>query len=131
MMRLIKRLLGGKSVVVIAVLFHIVITALMLMPSAEIGYIDISQLDKLIHAGIYVCLFILWASVTIKREASKPSIFWVAIALFIYGIVIEVLQEKWIVTRTFDFWDIVANSVGIVIGYIVFHQLTTRLNLKN
>lgn len=131
MMQLIKRLLGGNSIGIIAVLYHVVITVLMLLPSANISYINVSHFDKLIHTGIYVFLFVFWAFTRLRNRKLNPNYAWVAIGLFIYGIVIEVLQEKWIVTRTFDFWDIVANTVGIVIGFILFHELRKRFSLKN
>lgn len=61
----------------------------------------------------------------------KKHLITIAILLFIYGMVIEVVQGAWVVSRTFDLWDVAANTVGILFGGIVLYKISRSKVLKN
>jgi len=56
------------------------------------------------------------------------KVWWVLIGAFIYGIVIEVLQELFFESRTADIWDVVANSAGILLGWLIFRNIKKYLS---
>jgi glycopeptide antibiotics resistance protein len=55
------------------------------------------------------------------QKWAKP-IFYIAIALalVVYGIVIELLQGSATTYRTPDVWDVLANSIGVILGSLTF-----------
>jgi VanZ family protein len=69
--------------------------------------------DKFMHMFGYVVLM-LWFSGIYPRDRYR----WIALALFMMGIGIEVLQEWMSVGRSADVFDVVADTLGIAIGYI-------------
>lgn len=120
MLRLIKNWLADKLLHV-TLCYSIGITILMLMPIPD-SDLDVPFSDKLAHFGVYALLSLLWLLVAIKRRGMNITTFlWVFFVLFAYGMVIEVIQGNFIDSRSFDVWDIVANSVGIVLGMTVYH----------
>ena len=128
----IKHLLEHKYLLVVTVSFQIGVTVLMLLPSSGFPNIQISNFDKLAHVGIYFLSFLLWAFSFFNKAASlKKTIILVLILLLIYGMVIEVVQGQFIPDRTSDIWDIVANSVGLGIGWVVFYILKPIWPAKN
>lgn len=130
MLQPIKNLLEGNLVKYIAIAFQLWVTVIMLIPTSGVAYINIPQSDKFLHIGVYLILFIVWAF-TIGVDPKRKVLMWVlAVLLSIYGIVIELIQDKWIDTRTADIWDVLANSIGILLGMIVFYKLKQRIKLK-
>jgi VanZ family protein len=47
-----------------------------------------------------------------------------------FGIIIEYLQLFLTDYRSFDWWDALANSVGAIIGLLIFSLIQKRFNLK-
>ena len=68
-------------------------------------------------------LVILWS----KAYSGKKNIqndtrkifFQIMILGFLYGILMEVVQEYFILNRSFDLVDILANGTGCFIGYLI------------
>lgn len=80
--------------------------------------------DKMLHAGAYLFLAFLWKlyflfkNTHFKRYTS--NLLWVAFASFIFGMLIEVLQGTLTSYRTPDWWDVLANSTGVVLAVLFF-----------
>jgi len=55
---------------------------------------------------------------------------YIVVALSIYGMVIEILQGAYVEDRSADFWDWVANSLGIMFGLVLFHISKSRIQVK-
>jgi VanZ family protein len=73
-------------------------------------------------------LFFLWAqALSVKKQISRLSLK-IVFALLFYGIIIEVIQDNWSVSRTGDLMDVLANTIGILLGLIVF-QFKRRIYL--
>jgi len=53
------------------------------------------------------------------NKSKKIKDFWVIGLVIYYGFTIELVQHFLIIQRYFDLWDVLANSVGAVIGYWV------------
>lgn len=120
----IQRLLKGKFIRILAISYSLFVTVLMLLPATNGPKITVPFFDKIVHALVYILFIIVWLFYFRSiRKVSKRIYVLVSIALFIYGIVIEVLQGSYIATRTQDNWDIVANTIGIFIGILVFYKV--------
>lgn len=121
-----RQLLGHKLIAVIAVSYTIALTLGSLIKPIHIIDSPISYLDKLLHAGAYFGLTLLWISwkylknkkersVTVQKSILMIAVY-IAIGAIIYGIIIEVLQGTITNYRTPDGWDILANTTGSVLA---------------
>ncbi|MEM7187015.1 MAG: VanZ family protein [Bacteroidota bacterium] len=89
------------------------------MPDIEVPF-----LDKAGHVGLFAFLVLLWTMyIWVQTNGRLHRLGWVALCAFIYGIVIEALQELFFEPRTADIWDVVANFVGIALGGLIFYVL--------
>ncbi len=77
----------------------------------------ISNVDKIEHAFAYFVLTLFWL---FSLPKTKKTQYLLLIICFFFGIVIEVLQETTTTYRTGDYLDVIANSTGIVFGYVAF-----------
>ena len=122
-MQLIKQLLKSKFLRILAIGYSLFVTVIMLVPVTKGPKVSIPFFDKIVHALLYSLFVIIWLLYLRSLGKESKSIYvLVSVALFIYGIVIEVLQGSYIATRTHDNWDIVANATGIFIGMVVFYK---------
>lgn len=85
------------------------------LPDFELPFVD-----KLVHfifyfmAAVLGVLFI-WERTKGKNDLKK-SILTIVIAVVLYGIVIEVLQSELTVDREGDVFDVMANTLGALVG---------------
>ncbi|MEZ4777810.1 MAG: VanZ family protein [Flavobacteriaceae bacterium] len=132
MMRLIKHLFKAKVLKIAAILYSLFVTLIMLLPLSGNTKVAIPFFDKMVHGIVYFFFVIVWFLYLIKSNKEIKWAYWVVpILLFIYGIIIEVLQGNFVTNRTQDNWDIVANTAGILVGIIVFYKLKDTFILKN
>ena len=85
--------------------------------------------DKFLHASAYFLLTLSWLFAFKKRIKLKKKFTLVLIIIFIYGIIIEVLQQSLTTYRQADLYDVFANLGGIIIAY-AFFNLIFRRNLE-
>ncbi len=80
--------------------------------------------DKMLHAGAYLFLAILWKLYLLFKNSDfqryTSNLMWVAFASFLFGMLIEVLQGTLTSYRTPDWWDVLANSTGVVLAVLFF-----------
>ena len=80
--------------------------------------------DKMLHAGAYLFLASIWMLFLIFKHPDlqkyKANLLLVAFATFLFGMLIEVLQGTLTSYRTPDWWDVLANSTGIVLAVLFF-----------
>ncbi len=92
----------------------------MVVPFKTSTSVDVPHLDKLVHVLIYIGLTFLWLQFFIKTLV-KPPFKWVVFCLILlYGIVIEIIQGKYLVFRSFDFltWSpTLLESFGVLVVY--------------
>lgn len=69
--------------------------------------------DKVQH---FLAYFVLMAS-AVQLYAAQRSLFRVAVGLLVLGIAIEFAQAALTATRAADFWDAVADLLGILAGW--------------
>lgn len=111
-----------RYALLLIVLYIILITYLSLINLSALPEIGLDVNDKLIHTGAYLVFIFLTFNFLQKIEQKRAvvkAIFFTAI----YGIIIEILQQMLSANRTFDLYDIIANFIGIIMGYFVIHVL--------
>ena len=127
MQKLIKSLFKDNFfIIAICITIGIAYLSLMRMPKVEI--IRFNNIDKLYHLLAYFTLSSCWLFSFYKKPALKYIII---IFCIIYGIIIEVLQDTLTLYRTGDFNDILSNTIGIVLGLLVFNQIFKKINYNS
>jgi len=77
---------------------------------------DVNHLDKVMHFGAYFVLAVFWLfALKNGKKRGIPSLL-VAIGLVLLGVILEVMQGMFTSYRTFDWWDALANSLGVVVA---------------
>ncbi len=115
--------------------FSIVYTALITWLSlTHLGKISIggfNPTDKMLHAGAYLFLALLWNFHFVFKstgfKAYRSNLLWVAAGCLIFGMLIEVLQGTLTSYRDPDWLDILANSTGVSLAVLIFLALAPAI----
>ncbi|WP_223439850.1 VanZ family protein [Polaribacter litorisediminis] len=115
MLKHITNLLKDK-IIIIAILVSVGILCLSLIKMPETG-IKVANIDKGYHSIAYFILTITWLLSFYKKPQKKYII---AISCIIFGIIIELLQASLTVYREGDYFDVLANSLGVLLALSTF-----------
>jgi len=88
--------------------------------------IEVPGKDKTIHFIFYSVLTFLWYLALQKKYKNKALKYIIALAVIIYGIIIEVLQGALTQNREMDFYDVMANSGGALLVLIFIFGLNSK-----
>lgn len=120
---LIKHKKLGKNIYFyFAVIWTLVIMILSLLSAAkikELQVVDILGIDKAGHIFFYVILSFLWAKAAEINGKSQGLIIFLCIS---FGFFLEILQFYLSIGRTLDFYDALANVIGVYIGIFLFNK---------
>lgn len=112
--------MGRNYYLYIAIFFTIAITLGSLLSLKGIEQPKVHFFDKFVHVGGYFVLNLSWLlAFQTKIKTLKPAIL-ISCLVFVYGIVIEVLQAVLTNYRQADFYDMLANLLGISIALFIF-----------
>jgi hypothetical protein len=107
----------------IAVLWTIVIMTLCWLPRDVVQRVEsgfkwsqIVNLDKFIHSGIFIVFALVWARV----GSSRRRFAWIALGGVIFAAVTEIGQLIPAVGRNATVPDLIADSIGVLIGILAF-----------
>jgi VanZ family protein len=103
-----------------------------LVSSNDIPSVNIPNLDKLVHTFFHFVFTILWF-LFFKKQVKKNNqlkllVFSVCFSL-LFGIGIEILQDKLTTTRSGDFSDVLANFTGAIMAFF-FVIIAKRIRKK-
>jgi VanZ family protein len=87
----------------------------------------IPHLDKLIHATSYALLAVLAVCLFKPGRNRWLAVLW----LVLLGGLIEIAQGLWAVNRAADPWDLLANSLGIVLGAAIFWRRNLLAHIES
>ncbi|MGB1283455.1 MAG: VanZ family protein [Polaribacter sp.] len=90
--------------------------------------LEITHLDKYQHAFAYFTLTMCWLLSFRKKTPNRK--YTIVFACIIFGIILEVLQYKLTQYRTGDYLDILANTVGVVLGLLIFNQILKKKRIN-
>lgn len=128
MLKPIKSLLENNAIY-IAVFFTISILAGSLIRSEFIVVKSISTSDKIYHLIAYFLLMLSWLYAFFKKEKFQKNVKYIILGCFIFGIIIEILQEVITSYRTASYLDIIANTVGVLLAVLIFHIFEKKISL--
>ncbi len=122
-----------------ALAYTLAITYLSLINLANTPVSGMGLSDKVLHAGAYFVMTVLWLLFGVFGFSSKNLITKILIICGLtigFGIFIEVLQGTLTNYRELDFYDVIANSIGVFSAGILMWllkeyviRLKTKINL--
>ena len=116
-----------KLYLFVAIFLTIVITIGSLISLKEVVKLPSVQfLDKLLHTSAYLVLTLSWLLAIIDKTILQKRTILVVFFVFIYGIIIEVLQGTLTTYRQADLYDMFANLAGVVIAWLFFTLFFSR-----
>ena len=111
----------------IGAVYLIVIALLSLWPANSLPHVSLfSGADKLVHICMYPGLSSLACWIYDIGHQRIRFIYSLLAAVFMYGVLMEILQHTMHNGRSFDFKDMIANLVGAIIGTLIYRYLERK-----
>lgn len=111
---------------ILAVLWLLFISVLFFLPGSTLpqgGLFSIPYFDKYVHVGFFAVLVFLW------RFYFGPDVKFTGLVLLLalcYGMAVEVVQHYWVVNRSFDLGDVLADLSGAVLGIVLWTKRSIK-----
>lgn len=121
-----------KNAYYIAVLYTLGLAFVSLISLRELPKPDIESGDKLFHFFAYFVLTLLWFNAFSSKEKwkRKQTILKASVFSFVFGIIIELLQSTFTSTRASDVYDVLANTLGILLAVLAIRLFKLK-DVKN
>ena len=107
---------------IVFITWILLLTIFSVLPSFNSGVIQLTSY-KLTSSGFFLHLFSFFIAALLCFKAFKHGgfnfVLTLGIAILLYSILLEVIQV-FLPYRTFNYYDILANFVGIGLGIIIF-----------
>ena len=122
MLQRIKKLLE-HNILTLAIIATLIVAILSLtaIPKINLG-LEIKSGDKFLHVLAYFTLSTVWLLALRNKLGDLPSRLLLIFSLVFYGIVLEVLQGGITNYRTGDFFDVIANTIGILLAVLLIKK---------
>jgi len=115
--------LAARIFLSIAVVYTLIISTLSLIPLGKISLGEFNPTDKLLHGVAYFILTLLWLFYYVVKKSEilkyKWRFFNISVLVIVFGMLIEVLQGTLTTYRQPDWADVLANSIGVFIAFIL------------
>jgi len=88
----------------------------------EVQKIRIPNLDKVVHFIFYTTSSFLWSWALLNKKAStfKLNLTLIVFGLILFGLMVEFLQDILPTQRSFEWLDVLCNSLGVLFGTTVY-----------
>lgn len=96
------------------------------MSLSGVPSLGIDYEDKLIHFVIYFLFTLVWYNAFLKHINLNLALKVVLFAI-LFGIIIEILQGSLTQTRQFDYYDITANTLGVLAAIPFFKLIKSHV----
>ena len=118
-----------------AVIFFFITVFLLTLPGSSFPkshFFDIPYFDKWVHIGLFgtLCFLFSYPIISFTISIKQKRVWLVAIFLLcsIYGVAMEYVQEYWVINRSFDAMDMLADSIGSLVAMFISFQLLHKYN---
>ncbi|PZP49864.1 MAG: hypothetical protein DI598_06840 [Pseudopedobacter saltans] len=118
-----------------ALLWAILIYVLLTLPGKDFEdspFEGIPHFDKVVHMGLFGAQ-VFWLCLPLaKRYTPKASVLlWMTFFTIVFGIVMEYVQKYFTTDRSFDWTDMVADSVGAILSYFCMRYIFRQYQKKH
>lgn len=76
--------------------------------------------DKWVHIGIFTVLVFLWSFAL--EVAALTGFIMILMISVLYGLLVEVVQHRFIPNRSFDYGDLLADFIGSITGILFWRR---------
>jgi VanZ family protein len=121
MLKLIKRLLERNAYSIAIGLTIVIVFLSLVQTSSLIEVVKVS--DKSLHSFAYFGLALSWFFAVKSSHTKMKQKIIIALFVLLLSVLLEYLQGTIIDNRVLDYFDIVANIIGIVIAMVFFRPL--------
>jgi VanZ family protein len=121
-----------RFALIIAIVYSLALAIVSLVKLDNIPDVGVSYGDKIFHFLAYCILTFLWFNVFFNafKLKKRRAIYFSIVLSIIFGIIIEILQETITVSRALDAYDVLANTIGVLIASLVL-WFKDNLHVKN
>ncbi|RXQ95121.1 VanZ family protein [Ancylomarina salipaludis] len=124
----------GTNLLIRNIIWAMVIFVLCSVPGNDLPHtamFEIPYFDKMVHFGLFFVMGIfLVAELRYQTNLSRIHIALITFAFItIYGGTIEILQERYFVDRSGDYWDLLADVAGGICSVLLFPFLKKQKDL--
>lgn len=114
-----------------AILWTLFIASSCLLPASafrQFTFDSLFEIDKVVHLVLYFVFVVLWAISFPEQFSKRQKIILGAISIS-YGVLIEVLQSVMALGRAYDIDDIIANTIGCILGLLSISFVRRKMPL--
>lgn len=111
-----------KSSLFVAITLSVCIAIISLISADQLPNHGLNVSDKFLHAFAYFVLIWSWLLAFRNNQSIKSKLL-IFIGLIVFGIILELFQGSMMLHRTADWQDVVANSIGLLIGLVTFKYM--------
>jgi len=123
--------LERKLYFLIAIALTIVITVGSLTTIEKVVELpSVKFFDKFLHVTAYCLLTFSWLFAFYKSLNFQKKRALIVLVIFIFGIIIEVLQGTLTISRQAETLDLFANLIGIVVAWLFFNLFFKENRMK-
>ncbi len=129
----INHILKVRFVLLLSIAYTVFILVFSLINLKDVDVIKLESSDKVYHTTIYALMVLLWSFYFSLKHKLKNKLqkLWLVFAIIMFGIIIEVLQLLLTDYRSFDWWDVIANITGVIIGLFAFSLIEKYIINEN
>lgn len=107
-----------------ALIWLVIITMLSTGPGVPLPEVKLVTTDKLAHAAAYAVL--CWLILRTWKNAGLTPILWTVLFCAGYGALMEWVQGTFYPNRFFEYYDMLANTIGAILSGIVWYFLIKK-----
>lgn len=130
MQQLIKLILTHSYFwLMVSIVTCLTIIYLSFMDTGGLPSVSIPHADKYVHFTEYFffhCVWFMYLFISFKKSFKKTSLLALVMVVF-FGIIIEVLQRELTTHRSFDWGDVLFNSLGALSAIIFLSFFASKL----
>lgn len=105
----------------VAIVWFVIMCILFFLPGSDLpqaNWLEVIYFDKIVHIGLFaVLIFLCRSSFDLDLNHYNWRLLFSAV---LYGLAVEFIQKYWVPNRSFDLFDLLADSIGSVLGLIVW-----------
>ena len=118
-----------KTIAWLAIVFFMSTMKIPLAPGVPL--INIPHFDKIIHFSLYFILVSIWMIDDYKKTKffKGKNLVVIVILSVLYGGLMEILQKIVVQDRSGDILDVLANTVGVLVAFLLFKNISFYRNI--
>ncbi len=122
-----------RKIYFFSIFWTVIVCVLSNLPGNSINNVGfkIPHLDKIVHLGMYFILsFVVMLDIALRSKVIKKHFIFSFFYSFILGILMEMTQHFFAVSRQADIFDVLFNSIGSLLGILAFRIINLFFNKR-